>query len=155
MSLPPWDDLIAGKGCPFCGARPDRDDYIIKIKEMRVSTLCLQQNQVYKGYCLLIFNARHVTGLEQLTAEEYVDYTADLKDAADAISKAFQPDHMNYATLGNVIPHLHYHIIPRYKDDPRWQAPIWMSRSADMHQHRLPEDEYPALVAKIRQQLPV
>ncbi len=32
---------------------------------------------------------------------------------------------MNYELLGNTNPSLHWHVIPRYKDDPRWGQPIW------------------------------
>lgn len=152
-ALPPWDDLIAGRGCPFCAARADIDDYAFKIADLKTSTLFLDREQVYRGYSLLIFKGRHVNGIEQLTPEEYAGFSADLKTAADAVFKAVQPEHMNYATLGNVIPHLHYHIIPRRSDDPRWGAPVWTSHLKDMHKKELAHDEYLSLVEKIKSAL--
>lgn len=152
-ALAPWDDLIAGKNCPFCAARPDRNEFSVKVVDLSISTLYLNFEQTYRGYCVLVFKERHVTGLEHLTAEEHAAFAADLKRAADAIYKATGADHMNYATLGNVIPHLHYHIIPRYPDDGRWGAPVWLTNLKDMEDMRLPDDEFERLLADIQRQI--
>ena len=45
--------------------------------------------------------------------------------AVTAIVAVCKPDHMNVESLGNVMPHLHWHVIPRYKRDGRWGQPIW------------------------------
>ena len=108
------------------------------------------RDQAYYGYCILRFNKRHVTGIEYLTEEEYSLFMQDLHQSAHAIKKSVNPDHMNYVTLGNVIPHLHYHIIPRYKNDPRWRAPVWTTRAEEMVKKYLEEKEYQELVLKIR-----
>jgi diadenosine tetraphosphate (Ap4A) HIT family hydrolase len=148
--LPGWDDLIAGKGCPFCSLPEDHDDYKIKVADLAVSSLFMERNQAFFGYCILIFKPRHVTGLEHLTAEEHAAFSSDLKRAGDAVFKAVQPDHMNYATLGNVIPHLHYHILPRYKDDRCWGGPPWLADAASRPERKLTEKEYVDLAEKIR-----
>jgi diadenosine tetraphosphate (Ap4A) HIT family hydrolase len=57
---------------------------------------------------------------------------------------------MNIASLGNVVPHLHWHIIPRYRGDPRWGDPIWPTDLATMPNVRLPEPEFHALLKEIR-----
>ena len=149
-ALPPWDDLIAGKGCPFCGTRADDDGFNIRIADFSVSTLYLDRDQTYPFYSVLIFKKRHVTGLEQLTDVENLAFAQDLKRAAQAISTASGAPHMNYASLGNVIPHLHYHIIPRTPEDPRWGGPVWLTHLSDMKKKILPDDGYPALIEKIR-----
>lgn len=152
-TLPGWQDLIDGKECPFCAPRPDDDGFNIKVADLGVSTLYLDHNQVHRGYSVLIFKKRHVTGIEHLSTEEYTAFMQDLKRAADALYKAVQPDHMNYATLGNVIPHLHYHLIPRYKDAERWGAPVWTSSLAEMSKKNLDLAEYAALIAGIKKHL--
>jgi diadenosine tetraphosphate (Ap4A) HIT family hydrolase len=149
-SLPEWDDLIAGEGCPFCQPQAEANEFEVKVAGLRISTLCVVRSQVYYGYCVLKFNKRHVTGIEHLTEEEYNLFMQDLRQAALAITKAVNPDHMNYVTLGNIIPHLHYHIIPRYKNDPRWRAPIWTTHVSEMTTKLLDEKGYEELVAKIR-----
>jgi diadenosine tetraphosphate (Ap4A) HIT family hydrolase len=62
-------------------------------------------------------------------------------------------DHINIETLGNVVPHLHWHIVPRYRTDPRWGNPIWLTSLADMIETRLGEDERSQLLADIRSAL--
>ncbi len=146
-----WDDLVAGKNCGFCAPCKDKHEFGIKIKDLSVSTLDLQREQDYRGYCVLIFKKRHVTGLEQLSDEEYKNYTDDLRLSMKAIFNAVKPDHMNYATLGNGVPHLHYHIIPRYKGDPRWRTTVWTPYpSAMAHKVLNSEQEYDELVAEIK-----
>jgi diadenosine tetraphosphate (Ap4A) HIT family hydrolase len=64
--------------------------------------------------------------------------------------RTVQPDHVNLESLGNVVPHLHWHIVPRYRSDPRWGAPIWLTSLADMVEVRLQPAERSALVELIR-----
>jgi diadenosine tetraphosphate (Ap4A) HIT family hydrolase len=151
--LPPWEDLMAGRNCPLCRPREDSNAFSVKVAKLSVSTLYLDRNQVYRGYAILVFGGRHVTGIEHLTAQEYQDYMNDLRRAAQAISKTVSPDLMNYASLGNVVPHLHFHLIPRYRTDPRWGAPVWPSKLADMPRREPPEEELKALAAAIAENL--
>jgi len=79
----------------------------------------LPPNQTNRGHCQLVFDARHVVGLETLSRDEFTAFMAEARQAARAIAGAFRPDLMNYASLGNVMPHLHWHLVPRYRTDPR------------------------------------
>lgn len=150
-ALPSFDDMAKGKGCPFCAPRPDVNEFSFKVADMSASTLYLDREQIYRGYCILVFRRRHTTGIEQLAEEEYQSFMRDLHCASQAVAKTVKPDHMNYATLGNGIPHLHYHIIPRYKGDPKWGAPVWPTK--DTQKIVLQEQEYMALAEEIRASL--
>lgn len=150
--LPPFDDMHAGKGCPFCN-RQDVNEFWFKVADLSTSSFYLERNQTYRGYCILVFSGRHVNGIEMLNPAEHVAFSNDLHKVAQAIFKATGADHMNYATLGNVIPHLHYHIIPRYKNDPRWGAPVWASNLQDMEKTVLTLEQYHEIIEKIRQYL--
>jgi len=48
-----------------------------------------------------------------------------------AVREVMQPDKMNLASLGNVVAHLHWHVIPRWRGDSRFPAPIWSPRNPD------------------------
>jgi diadenosine tetraphosphate (Ap4A) HIT family hydrolase len=95
-----------------------------------------------------------VVGLENLTADEFVAFLDDVRRAGRAIAQVCRPDLMNYASLGNVMPHLHVHLVPRYRTDPRWGGPIYTTKLADMPVTRLTETEYRHLVQAIRTELP-
>lgn len=48
--------------------------------------------------------------------------------AEQALSAIVQPDKINLASLGNAVPHIHWHVIPRFRDDPRFPNPVWGER---------------------------
>jgi diadenosine tetraphosphate (Ap4A) HIT family hydrolase len=82
--------------------------------------------QYYQGYCLLIAR-RHATELSQLEAEERREYLIEMCFLARAIEDCFRPRKMNYELLGNQVPHLHWHLFPRYDHDPDALRPVWLA----------------------------
>ncbi len=58
----------------------------------------------------------------ELAADEATAYWGEVLQVGRAIERAFEPVKINYTILGNSLPHLHAHIVPRYADDP---APGW------------------------------
>lgn len=42
-----------------------------------------------------------------------------------AVREAMEPDKMNVASLGNMTPHVHWHVIPRFADDRHFPTPVW------------------------------
>ena len=61
-----------------------------------------------------------------------------------------KPDHMNVESLGNVSPHLHWHVIPRYKRDGRWGQPIWAPDVRAQPERKLADDERARLMTALR-----
>ena len=148
-----WNDLRHGIGCYLCVPRPVSSDHRLEIAQLTISTLYLFRDQRFRGYCLLVFDARHATGLEELNDHEYAGFMADLRLAVRAIHCALHPDHMNCESLGNSNPHLHWHIVPRYKDDPRWGQPIWEGwprNEFTLNRETLPEAEERAIIQQIQ-----
>jgi diadenosine tetraphosphate (Ap4A) HIT family hydrolase len=148
-----WDDLKNSHTCYLCSPREPDNDYRRLIAPLSVSTFYLFTDQRFRGYSLLIFDPYHATELEQLSAADYDAYTQDLRRAASALRAALKPDHMNYELLGNSNPHLHWHIVPRFKDDLRWGQPIWEGWPRDefnANRQKLSEAAYQALVDQIR-----
>src|SRR3990167_9823347 len=145
-----WDSLKQGKSCPLCLPHIENNASLKQIITLEISTLYLEANQTYRGYSILIFDKYHANGLEALSEDDYGKMMRDLYRAARAIKMLLKPEHMNYASLGNLFPHLHFHLIPRYTNDPRWRKPIWMTDAKDMHQASLSEEEYQSLIKKIR-----
>lgn len=155
MNMARWEDLVRGIDCPYDAPRAESNEYWDLITSLSVSSLYLTKNQTYRGQCLLILDRRHAVHAGQLSEPEWIDFCADLFKAERAVARVFKPDHMNLASMGNVIPHLHWHIVPRYESDPRWGAPIWPTSLADMPDTRLGEHERAALIDRLRDALDV
>lgn len=153
MDFNEWSELRRGLRCPLDRPRPESTDEWDLVAPMSVSTLYLSKNQTYRGHCLLILDARHASRPNELSTEEWLQFCADLYAAEGAITRTLAPDHINIAALGNLTPHLHWHIIPRYRDDPRWGAPIWFNQAGDMPDTRLDPEEHSRLLQSLRQTL--
>jgi len=78
----------------------------------------------YPGYCRAIWNA-HVREMTDLPAADRVHFMAVVFAVEAALRERLRPEKINLASLGNVTPHLHWHVIPRFADDPHFPSPIW------------------------------
>ena len=80
----------------------------------------------YPGYCRVILHS-HRQEMTDLSATE----RAQLMNVVFAVERALRnvcrPDKINLASLGNMTPHVHWHVIPRWHDDPHFPNPIWAS----------------------------
>ena len=134
MSEPPsqwmprerWEALVRGEGCPLCAEcepveRVNGEGYVIA--DLRLSRLRLAMNQYVPGYCVLIC-AKHVREPYHLTPEERTLFFEDMMRAAQALEQVFNPTKMNLQMLGNAVPHLHAHLVPRYYGDAAPSRPI-------------------------------
>ena len=139
--------------CPMDAPRPASNEHWDLVATLSISSLYLTTNQTYRGHCQLIFDARHATSPVELSAAEWTTYCTDLRAAQRAIVGVVQPDHLNIELLGNVVPHLHWHVIPRYRTDPRWGQPIWSTPLSAMPATRLEPADREALLAELRSAL--
>jgi diadenosine tetraphosphate (Ap4A) HIT family hydrolase len=144
-----WPDLIRGVGCEMCEAgRPDADKYGIRIRAGRYSDAYLQRADVQRGYTLVIWRGRHVNEPTELNDDEAAGYWAEVLAVARALIAVYNPLKMNYETLGNSLPHLHTHLVPRYTADPRPGQPFPLS--AQQPDSRIPDDLLAAQAAELR-----
>ena len=135
--------------------RPAANDFWDLVAPLSVSSLYLAKNQTYRGQCALIFDLRHAARPDQLTLSEWTAFSADLHVAQAAVMTVVSPDHINVESLGNVVPHLHWHIIPRYVGDARWGMPIWTTPLAAMPDIRLEAGERELLLRHLRETLAI
>src|SRR2546428_5715236 len=92
--------------------------------ESRTSVAKLNPDQAFEGYTFLTLKW-HEEELYKLADKDRKQFLEDMSLVANALSKTFKPDKMNYELLGNSMPHLHWHLVPRYTSDPMWGRPIW------------------------------
>ena len=78
----------------------------------------------YPGFCRVILN-RHVKEMTDLSAAERARLMNRVFAVEAAIQEFVAPDKINLASLGNAVPHLHWHVIPRWRDDRHFPKPIW------------------------------
>jgi len=95
------------------------------VKELETGYVVIGDHQYYTGYTLFLCK-RHVGELHELDPGFRAQFLQEMSDVAYAVYKTVQPHKLNYELLGNAYPHLHWHIFPRYNDDPHVNMPIWV-----------------------------
>lgn len=79
----------------------------------------------YPGFCRVIWHD-HVREMSDLSRDDRLLVNEAVFLVEEAVREVMQPLKVNVASLGNVVPHLHWHIIPRYADDAHFPAPVWV-----------------------------
>ncbi len=113
-------------GCPLCaslGSDSDNDHSLL-VATMPSSEVRLERRSRLPGYCIVIWRHGHVAEPTELSPEAASGYWADVVMVSRAIELEFRPVKMNLFTLGNWVPHLHTHVVPRFEDDPAPGGPI-------------------------------
>lgn len=123
-----------------------QDDADLQIHTFKHSSLVLNRDQFFPGYCFL-FTKEHVTELFHLDKNIRHELIDEVSKVAKVLSDIYQPTKINYELLGNMVPHIHWHLVPRFDSDPLWPTPIW---SAPHEEKILSPDEYEATIAPIR-----
>ena len=114
---------MSGVACVMCGKYGQGGDSL-HIADLETSRVFLHEDQFFPGYVLLVLR-RHATELYELSAAERRTLIEELSRVAEALSRVFRPVKMNYELLGNQVPHIHWHLVPRLTTDPEPHAPIW------------------------------
>jgi diadenosine tetraphosphate (Ap4A) HIT family hydrolase len=78
----------------------------------------------YPGFCRVIWNA-HVREMTDLPPDRRQHLMTVVFAVEQVVRQLFVPDKINLASFGNVVPHLHWHIIPRWRDDRHFPEPVW------------------------------
>lgn len=100
-----------------------------------VSDAYLVRADIQRG--IVVWRGRHVAEPTELTDAEAAAYGREVLRVGRALETALRPIKLNYDVLGNSVPHLHTHIVPRYADDPR---PGWPFPFPDPDPDPMPED---------------
>lgn len=108
--------------CPMC--RRWEEDTDQRIIELEQSYVVLNRDQFFPGYTLL-FTKQHVTELFHLEDHARRVLMDEVSSVAAALATVYQPTKINYELLGNMVPHIHWHLVPRFDDEPLWPQPIW------------------------------
>lgn len=138
----------SGVGCPLCAqGRPAETARGARFFAGEVVDGHLRRADVQRGLSIVLWHGRHVVEPTELGPDEAAVFWRELLEIGRAIEAAFQPVKMNYNLLGNEVPHLHAHVVPRYAEDPRpgWPFPFPEEGSPD-----IPEDRFRADLETLR-----
>ena len=131
--------------CPMCRRWDDETE--LRIMELEHSFVVLNRDQFFPGYTLL-FTKKHVTELFHLDRAVLTGLMEEVSRVAEALFTLFQPDKINYELLGNMVPHIHWHLVPRHAGEPLWPRPIWSEPHDEL---LLSPEEYQERIRQIRQ----
>jgi diadenosine tetraphosphate (Ap4A) HIT family hydrolase len=126
-----------------------RDDAEMRIAELEHCYVLLNRDQFFPGYTL-VFAREHVTELFHLDPASRREVMEEVNRVAAALDGIYRPAKMNYELLGNMVPHMHWHLVPRFTTDPLWPRPIWSEPHEEKH---LSPEEYPEMIRRIREAL--
>jgi diadenosine tetraphosphate (Ap4A) HIT family hydrolase len=85
----------------------------------------------HPAFYRLIWNA-HVAEWTDLAPGDRSHLMQAVAKVETVLRETLQPTKVNLASLGNVVPHLHWHVIARYDWDARWPAPIWAPKQREV-----------------------
>lgn len=136
------------QNCAYCVEGELLDAFGIKICELESSKIYLFKEQSHLGR-VIVAHKKHVSELVELSQEELHLYFDEVAKVANVLHKLFQPEKVNYGAYGDTGHHLHFHLVPKYKDGYEWGGVFAMNPG----EKYLTEQEYAELVEKIKNEL--
>lgn len=133
--------------CRACQKRWPPADH--RLADYPQSIAYLYEDQFFPGWTVLVLK-RHATELFELSREERQQLIEEVTEVASALGAVFRPVKINYGLLGNQLPHIHWHVIPRLESDPARLEAVW---GVTHEPKRLVPEERRELIDRIRRHL--
>lgn len=92
----------------------------------------------YPGFCRVIWQA-HVAEMTDLTESERSHLMRIVFVVETVLREQLKPRKINLASLGNMTPHLHWHVIPRFETDPHFPQPVWGQKQREFRREVAPD----------------
>jgi diadenosine tetraphosphate (Ap4A) HIT family hydrolase len=120
-----WADRVQGRECVMCDLiGVAENNWGIRVFTGQYVDAYLPRSGSVPGYTVAVWNGRHVSEPTQLRPEEAAGYWVETLRVGRAVEQGFEHAKMNYQMLGNTVPHLHAHIVPRPLLDPAPHRPL-------------------------------
>ena len=132
--------------CPLC-----QTDGGVLLWHDTFCRVVLADEPDYPGFLRVILNA-HVKDMTDLSLDDRQALLQVVLATESALREVMAPDKVNLASLGNVVPHLHWHVIPRFADDPHFPNPVWGAKQRSTP-HVVPVDLEAQLAAALTRRL--
>lgn len=147
-------DLYSGgicmidNNCAYCVEGELVEKFGIKICELETCKVYLFKEQSHRGR-VIAAHKKHVGDMTELTPEERCSYFEDIAKISSALRKIFNPQKINYGAYGDTGSHLHFHLVPKYKDEYEWGGVFLMNPDSVY----LDDAEYADMINEIREAL--
>jgi len=109
-------------GCELC----DHDGGELIWRDSRCRVVYVDEPG-YRGFCRVIW-ADHVKEMTDLPEDGRANLMRAVFAVEAVLREMMRPQKVNLASLGNLTPHLHWHVIPRFSEDPHFPNPVWGAR---------------------------
>lgn len=131
--------------CKACQGHWPKEDHFIA--DLGLSKSYLHDDQFFPGWTVVVFK-RHATELFHLAPTERILLMEEVSRIAKALSQVYEAKKINYELLGNQLPHIHWHVIPRLASDPAPLEPVWRVQHEPL---RLSDPEIQQSVQRVQQ----
>lgn len=114
----------------------------------------LINDSLYPGFCRVIWHD-HVKEATDLGESDRLLLMEVVWQVERVVRDVMQPEKINLASFGNMVPHLHWHVIPRYADDAHFPSPVWaeVRREVSADSLTMRHERLPALRKTMHQRL--
>ena len=96
----------------------------IFITKFELCQLRLMNNSDFP-WVILVPEKNDIVEIMDLKANEFNKLNSEILQVAKIIKSVFNPDKLNVATLGNIVPQMHIHIVARFKNDKLFPKTVW------------------------------
>ena len=136
------------QNCAYCAEGELLDQFGLKICELDTCKVYLFKEQSHPGR-VIAAHKKHVGDFTQLSQEERSAYFEEIAEISSVLQKIFQPDKINYGAYGDTGHHLHFHLVPKYKDRFEWGGVFAMNPQEIF----LVDEKYREMIEKIQKEL--
>lgn len=112
--------------CAYCMKNELLAKFGVIAFETELSLVIVFKDQTKPGRMIVAYKA-HVSEIQYLTDEKRNAFLKDVSDVAKAMQKVYHPDKINYGAFGDTGGHLHFHLVPKYKDLAEWGGMFTMN----------------------------
>ena len=136
------------QNCGYCVHGEPLAAFGIYVCDLSVSSLFLFKEQSHMGRCIVAYKD-HIGEIVEISDEERNAFFADVNKVAKALHAAFKPDKVNYGAYGDTGRHLHFHLVPKYRDEFEWGGTFEMNPKKVF----LTDEQYAEMIEKIKANL--
>ena len=136
------------ENCLYCKNKALLDELMIKICDLKVSTLYLFKEQSHPGRCVLAYK-EHISEQFEIPEEDYLRFMLDVRQVGKALKVVFHPAKVNFGAYSDTLKHAHWHIVPKDEDEFEFGGVFAMNPK----QTYLKEEEYAERIELIRKAL--